>query len=97
MGLSHETTPHTQTIEQFQAVIAEQHARNLALRLLKYEHNPDPREAPNPNEGIRIRRKVTVSRFALRPEVTPDVADHNSNVSGVGNSEIFKHLWEGKR
>jgi hypothetical protein len=95
MGLSNETAPSTAVIDAYRASINERHARNLASRLITYTHNPDPREAPDPSKGIRIRRQIDVERSlaASRVPVTQDCADHNSRVSGIGDPEQFKKLW----
>jgi hypothetical protein len=90
MGLSEENkNPHVQTAIDFRAQIDWRHARNLADRLVKCDHNPDPREAPNPAHGIRIRKIVPFRHFP----VTDEVKEHNANVSGVGSPEQFKHTW----
>lgn len=86
--LSNESTPNTATIDVYRATLTEIHTRNLASRLVGYEHNPDPREAPNPNAGIRIRR---VTPFVVH--VDRACQDHNSRVSGIGSPELFQHLW----
>jgi hypothetical protein len=95
MGLSNETAPNTAVIDAYRASIDERHARNLASRLIQYTHNPDPREAPSPAPGVRIRRQIDVERSlaASRVPVTQECADHNSRVSGVGDPEQFKKLW----
>jgi len=95
MGLSNEAAPNTAVIDAFRAAIDERHARNLSDRLIRYEHNPDPREAPSPAPGVRIRRQIDVERSlaASRVPVTAECADHNSRVSGVGDPEQFKKLW----
>ena len=95
MGLSNEAAPNTAVIDAYRASIDERHARNLASRLITYTHNPDPREAANPNAGIRIRRQINVERSlaASRVSVTQECADHNSRVSGVGDPAQFQHLW----
>jgi hypothetical protein len=92
MGLSNESQPNTAVIDAYRASIDERHAKNLSNRLIKFEHNPDPREAPNPNTGIRIRRPRLVPAPG-RIEVSAEVSDHNSRVSGIGDPERFKHLW----
>jgi hypothetical protein len=95
--LSNETLPNTETADSFRETINEIRTKNLADRLVKYEHNPDPREAQNPNVGIRIRRidlEKSVARG--RVPVTQECADHNSRVSGVGHPERFQGLWGGQ-
>lgn len=96
MGLSNENpNPSTATVDDYIAAIDIRHAQNLANRLIKYEHNPDPREAPDPSKGIRIRRPrilVPVGRI----EVSAECADHNSRVSGVGSPDAFERLWKGR-
>lgn len=96
MGLANENpNPSTATVDNYIAAIDLRHAKNLSDRLIKYEHNPDPREAPNPNAGIRIRRQIDIERSltASRIPVTQECADHNSRVSGIGSPEVFSHLW----
>jgi hypothetical protein len=97
MALSNETPASTEVVDKFRETINEIRTKNLADRLVKYEHNPDPREAPNPNRGIRVRRidmEKSVARG--RVPVTQECADHNSRVSVVGHPERFQKLWGGQ-
>ena len=95
--LSNETLPNTETADSFRETINEIRTKNLADRLVKYEHNDDPREVPNPNQGIRIRRIDLEKSVAHgRVPVTQECAEHNSRVSGVGHPERFQSLWGGQ-
>jgi hypothetical protein len=87
--------PNTQTVDDYRAAIDMRHAKNLSDRLINYEHNPDPKEAPDPAPGVRIRRQIDVERSlaASRVPVTQECSDHNSRVSGIGDPEQFKKLW----
>lgn len=96
MGLSNEAAPYTQVVDDYRASIDIRHAQNLADRLVKFEHNPDPREVANPNTGIRIRRPRLVAAPG-RIAVTAECADHNSRVAGVGSPDLFSHLWGEQR
>jgi hypothetical protein len=95
MGLSSESpNPNTATIDAYEAALIERQARNLADRLVTYEHNPDPREAPSPALGVHIRRIDLEKSLRLsRTPVTQECKEHNAMVSGVGHPEQFKHLW----
>jgi hypothetical protein len=79
--LSNEGTPNTQTVDAYRATLNEMHARNLADRLVTYEHNPSPHEAPNPAHCVRIRRVVP-----LRPNVInkKQCEQHNQAVYTLG-------------
>jgi hypothetical protein len=85
--------PNTQTIDSYRQTLDEIQARHLASRLVKFEHNPDPREAQNPNAGIRIR---VWKPFRYLP-VPDDVKEQNSNAASLGHPELFAHLWGGKK
>jgi hypothetical protein len=91
MGLSNETPPNTSTIDAYQEALLQIKVKNLANALIQYEHNPDPREAPNPSHGVHIRKLVQI-----RPHVDRECQDHNSMVSGVGHPELFEHWWKGR-
>jgi hypothetical protein len=92
--LSNETPPSTATLDAYQEALLQIKVKNLANALIRYEHNPDPREAPNPNRGVHIRRIVPACD--LRPRVDEACAAHNAMVSGVGHPELFEHLWKGR-
>lgn len=96
MGLSNETPPNTQVIDDYRAALDIRHAQNLANRLIQYTHNPDAREAADPSKGIRIRRPRILVPVPGRIEVTQACKDHNSNVAGVGSPDTFEHLWKGR-
>jgi hypothetical protein len=82
MPLSNENpNPNTQTIDAYSATLTDIKTKNLADRLVQYEHNPDPREAPNPNAGIRIRRIVPMPSRVLVDEACKN---HNSAVASLG-------------
>jgi hypothetical protein len=99
MGLSNENpNPSTATADNYRASLNLMHAHTLAAKLVAYEHNEAPKDAtanaPNPAHGVRIRKIDLEKSLTLsRVRVTPDCADHNSRVSGVGDPEQFKHLW----
>ena len=98
MGLSNENpNPNTATIDAYEATLTEMQARNLADRLVIGAHNDnpkDPREAVNPNVGIRIRRIDLEKSLRLsRTTVTQKCKDHNAMVSGIGHPELYKTLW----
>ena len=96
MGLTDEPA-YNEVVDKFRQTLNEISTKNLADRLVNYEHNPDPREAQNPNVGIRIRRidmEKSVARG--RVPVTAECAAHNSRVSGVGHPERFQSLWGGQ-
>jgi hypothetical protein len=96
MGLTDEPA-NNEVVDKFRQTLNEISTKNLADRLVKFEHNDDPREAPNPNVGIRIRRIDLAKSIARgRVPVTQECADHNSNVSGVGHPERFQRLWGGQ-
>jgi hypothetical protein len=92
--------PNTATIDAYTATLADIKTRNLANRLIQYEHNDSPRDgydAPNPAHGIRIRRiDLEKSLSASRIPVTQECSDHNSRVAGVGHPEQYEHLWKGR-
>jgi len=75
--------PHTQTIEDYQATLNQMHARNLADRLVTYEHNPSPHEAPDPAKGVHVRRIVPI-----RPSVInkTQCQHHNTAVQSLGQA-----------
>ncbi len=81
MGLSNEQPPNTQAIDAYSATLTAIKTKNLANRLVQYEHNPDAREAPNPAHGIRIRRIVPRPSRVLVDEACKK---HNSAVSSLG-------------
>ena len=95
MGLSNETPPNTKVIDDYRYNLLQLKVKNLVADLVKGEHNPDPREAPNPAHGVHIR--VLRPACDLRPHVDRACADHNAMVSGVGKPELFEHLWKGRR
>jgi hypothetical protein len=86
--------PHTQTTDNFVATLTEIKSRNLASRLVKYEHNPDPREAPSPAQGIAVRRIVLTDR---RIAVDQQCKDHNDAVTSLGQgSDWLRALQESR-
>jgi hypothetical protein len=95
--LSNETPPQTHVTDNFRQTLAEIGAQRLGSALVSYERNPAPmreREAPNPNQGIHIRRiDLEKSCTLSRVSVTQECADHNSKVSAVGRPDLFAHLW----
>jgi hypothetical protein len=99
MGLSNETAPNTAVIDAYRASIDERHARNLASRLIQYEHNPDPREAPSPAPGVRIRNAIDIERSlaASRIPVTKEVAEHNTNSASLGQGAGWLASWQNQR
>ena len=94
MGLSNETPPNTETIDNYKWTLTQMKVRQLVADLVKCERHPDPREAPNPAHGVRIR--VLRPACDLRPRVDEACAAHNAMVSGVGHPELFEHLWKGR-
>jgi hypothetical protein len=99
MGLSNEAAPNTAVIDAYRASIDERHARNLASRLITYEHNPDPREAPSPAPGIRIRRQIDIERSlaASRIPVTQEVKTHNTSAASLGQGAEWLASWQNQR
>jgi hypothetical protein len=99
MGLSNEAAPNTAVIDAYRASIDERHARNLASRLIKYEHNDDWREAPSPAPGIRIRRQIDIERSlaASRIPVTQEVKTHNTSAASLGMGEEWLASWQNQR
>lgn len=77
--LSEEKPSNPATVAAYRATLDEIAARSLASRLVKFEHNPDPREAPDPAKGIRIRKIVP-----YRVVVDRSCQDHNLAVYTLG-------------
>jgi len=96
MGLSNENqNPNTTTTDDYRGELAVMQTRRIASKLIKYEHNPDPRELPNPAlTTTPIRTKQTL--IPMRVRVDASCADHNSRVSAHGAVEIFAHTWRGR-
>ena len=86
MGLANENkTPHTETAQKYVDGLAQQQAKNLASKLVKFESNRDPREAPSPAQGVHIRRIVP-----YRVIVDTRCKDHNSAVQSLGREGEFQ-------
>jgi hypothetical protein len=68
-------------------------AKDLGSRLVAGATNPEPSvfDLPNPAHGVHIRKIVPAC--GLRPNVSQEIKDHNSRVSGVGDPAQFSHLW----
>jgi hypothetical protein len=95
--LSNESqSPHTQTADDFRATVDQMHARNLADRLIKYEHNPDPREAADPSKGIRIRRPVLVLR-SDGINVSEECKAQSLATATLGQGEEWLRSWQNPR
>jgi hypothetical protein len=84
MGLANETIPNTATIADYIATVDEIRARNLASRLVSYEHNPYPGEAQNPAHGVHIRKIVP-----YRVHVDKSAQDHNLAVQTLGQQGAY--------
>jgi hypothetical protein len=97
MGLSNENpNPNTQTADDYRATVDQMHARNLASRLITYQHNDDPREAPSPAPGIRIRNAIDIER-SLRMSrilVTEECKDHNTSAASLGAGAEWLASWQ---
>jgi hypothetical protein len=96
MGLSNETTPQTQVSEAYAFELAAMRAKRIANELIKYEHNPDPREAQNPAHPGATRVRTLSTLIPLRVHVDKACADHNSRVSSHGAVAQWEHTWKGK-
>jgi hypothetical protein len=96
MGLSNETAPNTAVIDAYRASIDERHARNLASRLIRYEHNPDPREAPDPSKGIRIRRPILAFRSG-DVNVSEECKAQSLATATLGQGEEWLASWQNPR
>jgi hypothetical protein len=83
MGLSNEKPPNTATLDAYQQTLINISTKNLADRLVTYQHNSDPREAPDPAKGIRIRRIVPLPS---RVNVDDACKNHNSAVQSLGTT-----------
>jgi hypothetical protein len=90
MGLSNERQPDTATIEAYRDQLARIAATNLADRLIRFERNPDAREAENPAHSVT---RIRVLRPIVRVQVTDDVKDHNTSVSNLGGNAEWGNLW----
>jgi hypothetical protein len=93
MGLSNERPQNTATLNGYRDTLARIAATNLANRLIRYEHNPDPREAPNPAHSVT---RIRTLRPIVRVQVDDSCKDHNSAVASLGAVEQYEHLWEGR-
>jgi hypothetical protein len=100
MGLSNENQPQAATTEAYTFALDAMKAARLASQLIKYEHNPDPRELPNPAHpgATRVRTlSIESTLIPMRVRVSQSCAEHNSRVSSHGAVEQYEHTWKGRR
>jgi hypothetical protein len=82
MGLSDESpNPQTQVSADYRFELDAMQAKRIADQLIKFEHNPDPREARNPAHPGATRVRTLVP---LHVHVDKSCQDHNLAVSSMG-------------